>query len=44
MSETVLLGKVEDQELIVFNLRGQLQCRMGENEMVLSRPTRSFGA
>ena len=43
MSETVLLGKVKDPELIVLNFRGQLQCRMGENEKVLSRPTRSSG-
>ena len=29
MSDTVLLGKVKDPELVVFNFRGQLQCRMG---------------
>ena len=29
MSETVLFGKVKDPELMVFNFRGQLQCRMG---------------
>ena len=29
MGETVLFGKVKDQKLIVFNFRGQLQCRMG---------------
>ena len=29
MSNTVLFGKVEDPELVVFNFRGQLQCRMG---------------
>ena len=29
MSDTVLLGKVKDPELMVFNFRGQLQCRMG---------------
>ena len=29
MSNTVLFGKVKDAELIVFNFRGQLQCRMG---------------
>ena len=29
MSNTVLLGKVKDPELVVFNFRGQLQCRMG---------------
>ena len=43
MSETVLFGKVKDPELIVLNFRGQLQCRMGGNEKVPSRPTRSFG-
>ena len=29
MSNTVLFGKVKDAELIVYNFRGQLQCRMG---------------
>ena len=29
MSETVLFGEVKDPELMVFNFRGQLQCRMG---------------
>ena len=29
MSYTVLFGKVRDPELMVFNFRGQLQCRMG---------------
>ena len=29
MSDTVLFGKVKDPELVVFNFRGQLQCRMG---------------
>ena len=29
MSETVVFGKIKDQELIVLNFRGQLQCRMG---------------
>ena len=29
MSNTVLSGKVKDPELVVFNFRGQLQCRMG---------------
>ena len=29
MSKTVLFGKVKDTELVVFILRGQLQCRMG---------------
>ena len=32
MSETVLFGKVKDQELIMLNFRGQLQCRMGRGE------------
>ena len=29
MINTVLFGKVKDPELVVFNFRGQLQCRMG---------------
>ena len=29
MSDTVLFGKSKDPELMVFNFRGQLQCRMG---------------
>ena len=29
MSNTVLFGKVKNPELVVFNFRGQLQCRMG---------------
>ena len=29
MSSTVLFGKVRDAELIVYNFRGQLKCRMG---------------
>ena len=29
MSDTVLFGKVKDPEVVVFNFRGQLQCRMG---------------
>ena len=29
MSNTVLFRKVKDPELVVFNFRGQLQCRMG---------------
>ena len=29
MSNTVLFAKVKDPELVVFNFRGQLQCRMG---------------
>ena len=28
MSETVLFGKRKDPELMVFNFRGQQQCRM----------------
>ena len=32
MSDTVLFGKVKDPELMVFNFRGQLQCRMGGGE------------
>ena len=30
MSDTVLFGKVKDPELMVFNFRGQLQCRKRE--------------
>ena len=29
MSDTVLFGKVKDPELMIFNFRGLLQCRMG---------------
>ena len=29
MSNTVLFGKMKDPELMVYNFRGQLQCRMG---------------
>ena len=29
MSDTVLFGKIKDPELVVFNFRGQPQCRMG---------------
>ena len=29
MSNTILFGKLKDPELIVYNFRGQLQCRMG---------------
>ena len=29
MSETVLFKKVKDPELVVYNFRGRLQCRMG---------------
>ena len=29
MSNTVLFGKAKDPELVLFNFRGQLQCRMG---------------
>ena len=29
MSDTVLFGKVKDPELMVFNFREQLQCRLG---------------
>ena len=32
MSDTALVGKVKDPELMVFNFRGQLQCRMGWGE------------
>ena len=29
LSNTLLFGKVEDPELMVYNFRGQLQCKMG---------------
>ena len=29
MSNTVLFGKVKDPELMIYNFRGQLQCRVG---------------
>ena len=32
MSDTVLFAKVKDPQLVVFNFRGQLQCRMGGGE------------
>ena len=45
MSNTVLFGKVKEPELVVFNFRGQLQCRMGENVKAPLRliPKLSFG-
>ena len=43
MCEIVLFGKVKDPEAIVLNFRGQVQCRMGENERVLSTPTQNSG-
>ena len=43
MSDTVLFGKVKDPELIVFNFRGQLYCRMGENVKVPLKLTPSSG-
>ena len=43
LSETVLVGKVKDPELIVLIFRGQLQWRMGKNEKIPSRPNRSSG-
>ena len=45
MSETVLFGKVKDPELVVFNFRGQLQCRMGGGGNVKAplKLTPSFG-
>ena len=42
MSDTILFGKVKDPELMVFNFRGQLQCRMeGGDVRVPLRPTPS---
>ena len=43
MSNTVLFGKVKDPELVVFNFRGQLQCRMGKNVKAPLRRIPSFG-
>ena len=43
MSDTVLFGKVKDPDLMVFNFRGQLQCRMGGNVRVPSSLTPSSG-
>ena len=43
MSNTVLIGKVKDPELEVFNFRGQLQCRMGEKLEAPLRRIPSFG-
>ena len=39
MSNTVLFGKVKDPEVVVFNFRGQLQCRMGGKR---EGPTETF--
>ena len=41
MSDTVLFGKIKVPELVVFNFRGQLQCRMGGSVKVPFTP--SFG-
>ena len=43
MSNIVLFGKVKDPELVVFNFRGQLQCRMGESVKVPLRLIPSSG-
>ena len=43
MSNTVLFGKVKDPELMVYNFRGQLQCRMGENVKAPSKLIPSSG-
>ena len=43
MSETVLFRKVKDPELMVFNFRGQLQCRMGGSVKIPSRPIQISG-
>ena len=43
MSDTVLFGKVEDPELVVFNFRRQLQRRMGGNVKVPLKLTPSSG-
>ena len=43
MSNTVLFGKVKVPELVVFNFRGQLQCRMGGKREGPLRLTPSSG-
>ena len=43
MSNTVLFGKVKDPEFMVYNLRGQLQCRMGGNVKAPSKLIPSSG-
>ena len=43
MSDTVLFGKIKDPELLVFNFREQLQCRMGRNVKVPLKLTPSSG-
>ena len=43
MSNTVLFGKVKDAELMVYNFRGQLQCRTGGNVKAPSRLIPSSG-
>ena len=43
MSDTVLFEKIKDPVLVVFNFRGQLQCRMGGSVKVPLKPTSSFG-
>ena len=43
MSDTVLFGKIKDPELVVFNFRGQLQCRMGGGREGPIKLTPSFG-
>ena len=42
MSETVLCGKVKDPELVVWNFRGQLQCRTGGKREKLIETYRKF--
>ena len=43
MSNPVVFGKLKDSELVVFNFRGQLQCRMGENVKAPMRLNPSSG-
>ena len=43
MSNTVLFGKIKDPELMVFNIRGQLQCRIGGGMKVPLKLTPRFG-
>ena len=43
MSDTVVFGKIKNPELVVFNFRGQLQCRMGGSVKVPLKLTPSSG-
>ena len=43
MSDTVIFGKIKDPVLMMFNFRGQLQCRMGGSVKVPLKLIPSFG-